>query len=162
MTSNVGVRTLNDFGGGVGFKTSNKNSEEESKYVLEKELKKKFSPEFLNRLDEVVYFKSLKKESLLKIVNIPLLDLTNRVKEMGYNLEITTKMKEFLCEKGYDSMMGARPLNRAIQRYVEDSIANKILENTLEENDTLVVDINIEKEETLIEVVKKQMVEEEV
>jgi ATP-dependent Clp protease ATP-binding subunit ClpC len=157
MTSNVGVRTLNDFSGGVGFKTSNKNQEEDAKYVLEKELKKKFSPEFLNRLDEVVYFKSLEKDSLLRIVNIPLEDLTKRVNEMGYNIEITTKMKEFLCEKGYDSKMGARPLNRAIQKYIEDSIANKLLENVLEENDTLIVDINIETEETLVEIRKKEL-----
>jgi ATP-dependent Clp protease ATP-binding subunit ClpC len=156
MTSNVGVRTLNEFGGGVGFKTSSKNDEDDNKYILDKELKKKFSPEFLNRLDEVVYFKNLEKDSLMKILDIPLSDLIGRVKEMGYVLEVSSKLKEFLIEKGYDSKMGARPLNRAIQKYIEDVVANKLLDGSLTEGDVLVVDVK--DDETFVEVIKPELV----
>lgn len=139
MTSNVGARKLQDFGTGVGFGTKTKidNLEEIRDGVINDSVKKAFSPEFLNRLDDIIVFKSLQKEEIKKIIDLPLKELTNRMLELGYKINITTKLKDFLVEKGYDEKYGARPLNRAIQKYIEDPIAEKMLESELKEGDTL-------------------------
>jgi len=139
MTSNVGARKLQDFGTGVGFGTKSKieNLEEIRSGVIEESLKKAFSPEFLNRLDDIIIFKSLNEEDISKIIDIPLLELKNRISEVGYNLKISTKLKEHLIKSGYDEKYGARPLNRAIQRYVEDPIAERMLDGDLKEGDTI-------------------------
>lgn len=139
MTSNVGARKLQDFGTGVGFGTKSKieNLEEIRSGVIEESLKKAFSPEFLNRLDDIIIFKSLNEEDISKIIDIPLLELKNRISETGYNLKISTKLKEHLIKSGYDEKYGARPLNRAIQRYVEDPIAERMLDGDLKEGDTI-------------------------
>lgn len=141
MTSNVGARKLQDFGTGVGFGTKAKidNLEDIRNNVIEESVKKAFSPEFLNRLDDIIIFKSLEKEDIKKIVDIPLNELKDRIKEMGYNIKISTKLRDHLVEAGYDEKYGARPLNRAIQKYVEDPIAERMLEGDLKEGDTIKV-----------------------
>lgn len=141
MTSNIGARKLQDFGTGVGFGTKSKidRLEEIRDGVIEDSVKKTFSPEFLNRLDDIIIFKSLGKEEIKKIIELPLNELKDRMKELGYGLSVTPKMKEYIIEKGYDEKYGARPLNRAIQRYVEDPIAEKMLDGELKEGDTIKV-----------------------
>ena len=141
MTSNVGARKLQDFGTGVGFGTKAKidNLEDIRNNVIEESVKKAFSPEFLNRLDDIIIFKSLEKEDIKKIVDIPLNELRDRIKEMGYDVKISTKLRDHLVEAGYDEKYGARPLNRAIQKYVEDPIAERMLEGDLKEGDTIKV-----------------------
>lgn len=129
MTSNVGVRKLKEFGTGLGFQTQARQdaSEDLAKGVIEGALKRTFSPEFLNRIDDVIVFNGLEKEEIFKIINITLKGLYKRVEELGYTLEISEKAKDFIAEKGYDPQFGARPLNRAIQRYLEDPLAEFIL-----------------------------------
>ena len=139
MTSNVGARKLQDFGTGVGFGTKAKieNLEDIRNGVIEESVKKAFSPEFLNRLDDIIIFKSLDKEDIRKIIELPLNELRERMAEMGYNIKISTKMRDHLVEVGYDEKYGARPLNRAIQKYVEDPIAERMLEGDVKEGDTI-------------------------
>ena len=133
MTSNVGARQVKDFGLGVGFGTAAQKSQEDKniKGVIQNALKKKFSPEFLNRIDDVVIFNNLDKNHLTKIIQLELGALQNRVKELGYSLSLSKKAVTFLIDKGYDKQYGARPLARAIQRYVEDAIAGEILKKSL-------------------------------
>ena len=133
MTSNVGARQVKDFGLGVGFGTAAQKSQEDKniKGVIQNALKKKFSPEFLNRIDDVVIFNNLDKNHLIKIIQLELGALQNRVKELGYSLSLSKKAVTFLIDKGYDKQYGARPLARAIQRYVEDAIAGEILKKSL-------------------------------
>jgi ATP-dependent Clp protease ATP-binding subunit ClpC len=147
MTSNVGARKLQDFGTGVGFGTKAKidNLEELRGNVIEDSVKKAFSPEFLNRLDDVIIFGSLGKEEIKKIVDLPINELIERTSELGYNLKITANMKKYIAEVGYDEKYGARPLNRAIQKYIEDPIAEKMLEGNLKEGDTIKVGYKGEK-----------------
>lgn len=156
MTSNVGARKLQEFGTGVGFGTKSKTegADEAAEGVIQDSLKKAFSPEFLNRIDDVIVFKSLGKEDIKKIVDIPLVEVIGRVKEMGYNLSIDETLKEYLIEKGYDEKYGARPLNRAIQKYVEDPIAEKVLENELNIGDTIVISYNTKIEDIKIDIKK--------
>jgi ATP-dependent Clp protease ATP-binding subunit ClpC len=141
MTSNVGARKLQDFGTGVGFGTKAKieNLEEIRNDVIEDSLKKAFSPEFLNRLDDIIIFKSLSEEDISKIIDIPLKELSSRLLEMGYVLKVSNKLKEHLIKTGYDEKYGARPLNRAIQKYLEDPIAERMLDGDLKEGDTIKV-----------------------
>ncbi len=129
MTSNIGVKKLKDFGQGVGFATSSRqeNADEHTKAVIDKALKAKFSPEFLNRIDDTVIFNSLEKEHILDIVEIALKNLDKRLKHMGYTVKLSKAAKEFIADKGFDPAYGARPLHRAIQRYIEDPLAEKIL-----------------------------------
>jgi len=157
MTSNIGARKLQDFGTGVGFGTKAKidNLEEIRDGVIEDSVKKTFSPEFLNRLDDIIIFKSLNKEEIKKIVDLPIKELKDRMLELGYNLTVTPKMKAYLTEKGYDEKYGARPLNRAIQRYVEDPIAEKMLDGELKEGDTIVVSFTKNKVSVTIKKPKK-------
>ena len=144
MTSNVGAKKLQDFGSGVGFGTKAKidNLEEIRNGVIEESVKKAFSPEFLNRLDDIIIFKSLDKEDIKKIVDIPVKELVNRMAELGYKVEINSKLKDFLAEVGYDEKYGARPLNRAIQKYLEDPIAERMLDGDVKVGDKLRISVN--------------------
>lgn len=144
MTSNVGAKKLQDFGSGVGFGTKAKidNLEEIRNGVIEESVKKAFSPEFLNRLDDIIIFKSLDKEDIKKIVDIPVKELVNRMAELGYKVEINSKLKDFLAEVGYDEKYGARPLNRAIQKYLEDPIAERMLGGDVKVGDKLRISVN--------------------
>ena len=142
MTSNIGVRDLKDFGAGIGFTTKAKreNEEEMMKSTIQHALKRAFSPEFLNRLDDVIVFNSLQREHIHKIIDITLGKLFARILTLGYNVELTEKAKDFLAEKGYDHQFGARPLNRAIQKYLEDPVAEEILKGEVSEGGTIMAD----------------------
>ena len=122
--------------------------------MIQDSLKKAFSPEFLNRIDDVIVFKSLDKEDIKRIVDIPLSEVVGRVKEMGYVLKIEDTLKEYLVEKGYDEKYGARPLNRAIQKYVEDPISEKVLEGELSIGDTITISYNTKIEDVKVEIKK--------
>ena len=143
MTSNIGARQLKDFGDGVGFATATRmeNAEENNKAVIEKALKKTFSPEFLNRIDDVVVFNSLSRENIFNIIDILMKGVDKRLHAIGFGLEITAAAKEFIATKGYDSQFGARPLHRAIQKYLEDPLAEEILNMNIKEGDVLVADL---------------------
>lgn len=142
MTSNIGARQLKDFGTGVGFGTKSKQDQQDelSKSVIENALKKAFAPEFLNRIDDVIVFNSLEKEDIHKIINIEIGKLYQRVKALGYDLELTPKALDFIADKGFDKQYGARPLKRAIQKYVEDLLAEEIINGNIHENDVLIMD----------------------
>ena len=142
MTSNLGARQVKDFGNGVGFGTEAVKSQESKNIrgTIEKSLKKAFSPEFLNRVDEIVIFNSLEKEDLKKIIDIELQTLVKRTNELGYKIKISKKAVNFLCEKGYDKKYGARPLKRAIQKYVEDLLADEIVKSKLNIGDAIIMD----------------------
>ncbi len=156
MTSNIGSRQLKDFGTGVGFTTPAKlkSAEDESRGVIQNALKKTFSPEFLNRIDDVIVFNSLEKEDIIRIIDITLNDVYKRVADLGYQLEITPKAKEYLADKGFDPLFGARPLKRAVQKYVEDTVAEKIIAGGMKEGEKLQVDLN-EEGEIVVETAKK-------
>ncbi|WP_428663249.1 ATP-dependent Clp protease ATP-binding subunit [Runella sp.] len=157
MTSNIGVRDLKDFGSGIGFATKAKseNQDDLMKSTIQSALRKAFSPEFLNRLDDVIVFNSLQREDIHRIIDISLAKLFNRVTNLGYQVELTEKAKDFLSEKGYDQQYGARPLNRAIQKYLEDPVAEEILKGDLREGDTLLADHEDGAENLVITVRKK-------
>ncbi len=142
MTSNIGVRDLKDFGSGIGFSTAAKrdNIEENMKSTIQSALKRAFSPEFLNRLDDVIVFNSLQREDIHQIIDITLKKVFDRITQLGYNVELTEKAKDFLAEKGYDQQFGARPLNRAITKYLEDAVAEEILKGEIEEGGTIIAD----------------------
>jgi ATP-dependent Clp protease ATP-binding subunit ClpC len=158
MTSNIGVRDLKDFGAGIGFasKAKSEGIDDIMKSTIQSALKKAFSPEFLNRLDDVVVFNSLTKEHIFKIIDISLGKLFRRITDLGYKIELTEKAKDFLAEKGYDQQYGARPLNRAIQKYLEDAIAEEILKGDLSEGDVITADYEGEGAELIISVKKKE------
>ena len=157
MTSNIGARQLKDFGTGVGFETAAQKSQSEDieKGIIEKELKKTFSPEFLNRIDDLVIFNTLDKGAIRRIVDLELNQLEKRIEKLGYGIEISDKAKDFLAEKGYDQKYGARPLNRAIQKYVEDLIAENVVANTIKEGDTIFLNAESNDSDTLDLVVKE-------
>jgi ATP-dependent Clp protease ATP-binding subunit ClpC len=142
MTSNIGARQLKDFGQGVGFSTNAQTSQTDAhaRGVIENALKRAFAPEFLNRIDDVIVFNSLGKEEIFKIIDIELASLFGRVNSLGYKIELTEGAKEFIADKGYDSQFGARPLKRAIQKYLEDPIAEEILKGELADAETMLVD----------------------
>ncbi|MBK6938271.1 MAG: ATP-dependent Clp protease ATP-binding subunit [Chitinophagaceae bacterium] len=146
MTSNIGARQLKDFGTGVGFATQSKveHEEEENKAVIEKALKKTFSPEFLNRIDDVVIFNSLSKENIFNIIDILMKGVLKRLANLGFSLELTESAKTFIADKGYDSQFGARPLHRAIQKYLEDPLAEEILNMNVKAGDVLEADADTE------------------
>src|SRR5699024_4731968 len=152
MTSNIGARQLKDFGQGVGFATTarEKQADAHSKGVIQSALKKAFAPEFLNRVDDVIVFNSLKKEDIFKIINIELKYLFERIEGIGHTLELTEEAKNYIAEKGYDTDFGARPLKRAIQKYLEEPIAEEILKGSLKENDKLIVKFDKENEEIIV------------
>ncbi|AZI23819.1 MULTISPECIES: ATP-dependent Clp protease ATP-binding subunit [Pedobacter] len=148
MTSNIGARQLKDFGQGVGFSTSAKTNQAEShsRGVIESALKRAFAPEFLNRVDDVVVFNSLGKDEIFRIIDIELKALFGRVHTLGYEIALTDNAKDYIADKGFDSNFGARPLKRAIQKYLEDPIAEEILKGELTEGDVLEIDYNKETE----------------
>jgi ATP-dependent Clp protease ATP-binding subunit ClpC len=158
MTSNIGSRQLKEFGQGVGFTTTAKVAQADSnaKSVVENALKRAFAPEFLNRIDDVIVFNSLQKEDIYKIIDIELKELFGRLLLMGYQIQLTENAKEFIAEKGFDPNFGARPLNRAIQKYLEDPIAEEILKGELKEGDTLEVDFVKDAEEVAVKVIKAE------
>ena len=157
MTSNVGARQLKDFGQGVGFGTKAKQEQvdDNTKSIIENALKKAFAPEFLNRIDDVVVFNALEKEHIHQIINIEISKLYQRVKDLGYEVELTEKALDFIADKGFDKQYGARPLKRAIQKYVEDLLAEEIINNKISEGDQIIID-KIENKETLMATVAKQ------
>jgi ATP-dependent Clp protease ATP-binding subunit ClpC len=158
MTSNIGSRQLKEFGGGVGFGTQSKKDGEDThaKSVIETALKRFFSPEFLNRIDDVIIFNSLKKEDILAIADISLNKLIVRIEQMGYKFKISDAAKGFLADKGFDPDFGARPLNRAIQKYLEDPIAEEMLKSEIAEGDTVDVDYKEGEEQLRISIGKKK------
>ena len=158
MTSNIGVRDIKDFGAGIGFATKAKKESMDDlmKSTIQSALKKTFSPEFLNRLDDVIVFNSLSREHIHEIIDITLDRLFSRIKALGYEIELTTKAKDFLAEKGYDPQYGARPLNRAIQKYLEDAVAEEILKGEMGEGDIIQADYPGEGEILIITVKRKE------
>ena len=160
MTSNIGSRQLKDFGAGVGFGTPSKdaNSQKDSKLIIEAALKRFFSPEFLNRIDDVIVFNSLEKESINKILDINLGKLITRIEELGFKFTITESAKSFLAEKGFDADLGARPLARTIQKYVEDGIAEQLLIQQTGNGDMIEVDYDkaVNADELKITTIKKK------
>ena len=159
MTSNIGARQVKDFGNGLGFETSSQKaqSREIEKGVIEKELKKTFSPEFLNRVDDIVIFNNLEKKHIRKIVDIELLKLIDRINKLGYSIEISGPARDYITEKGYDSKYGARPLNRAIQKYIEDLVAENIVNNSIVEGNKILIEKS--KKEDNLELIIKEKVE---
>ena len=154
MTSNIGARQLKDFGDGVGFTTASraKNSEENNKAVIEKALKRTFSPEFLNRIDDVVIFNQLTEENIFSIIDILMKGVTKRLHNLGLILELTEDAKKFISEKGYDSQFGARPLHRAIQKYLEDPLAEEILNLNIKNGDVLLAGLDKENSKITFEI----------
>ncbi|MBG9376583.1 ATP-dependent Clp protease ATP-binding subunit [Panacibacter sp. DH6] len=146
MTSNIGVRQLKEFGDGVGFATAARiqNQDENNKAVIEKALKRTFSPEFLNRVDDVVIFNSLTQDHIFEIIDILMKGVLKRLSTLGFGLELTPDAKSFIAEKGYDSQFGARPLHRAIQKYLEDPLAEEILNMNIKSGDVLIADLDKE------------------
>ena len=156
MTSNIGARQLKDFGQGVGFTTKAKkeNVEEYNRGVIESALKKAFAPEFLNRIDDVIIFKSLEKEDMKKIIELELQGLHKRISELGYTLKITENAKEFIIEKGFDPNYGARPLKRAIQKYIEDPLAEEMIKGEASEGDEIEVDYDKAADKIVVNIQK--------
>jgi ATP-dependent Clp protease ATP-binding subunit ClpC len=152
MTSNIGSRQVKEFGQGVGFQTAAKEANKDSFAggVIEKELGKKFAPEFINRIDEIIVFHNLKREDIFKIIDIELTHLRDRMKEMDLDFVVTDAAKDFIIEKGWDPQYGARPLKRAIQRYIEDLIAEEIMNESLKDAKTVTVDRGAADSEELV------------
>ncbi|MFT6369826.1 MAG: ATP-dependent Clp protease ATP-binding subunit ClpC [Maribacter sp.] len=158
MTSNIGARQLKDFGQGVGFGTGARK-EQESDYqkgVIENALKKAFAPEFLNRIDDVIVFNALEREHIHQIIDIELSKLFKRINDIGYDLNLTEEAKDYIAEKGFDKQYGARPLKRAIQKYIEDALAEEIVNSKLEEGDSIYMDLDKKTEELTIEIKKAE------
>jgi ATP-dependent Clp protease ATP-binding subunit ClpC len=161
MTSNIGARQLKDFGDGVGFATAARtlNADENNKAVIEKALKRTFSPEFLNRIDDVIIFNSLDRQNIFEIIDILMRGVMKRLVNLGFSMELTEDAKNFIADKGYDSQFGARPLHRAIQKYLEDPLAEEILNVQVKAGDILIADLDKENEKikfTLKDVEKKK------
>lgn len=156
MTSNIGARQLKDFGDGVGFATAAKlsTSEESNRGVIERALKRTFSPEFLNRLDDVIIFNSLSEEHINLIIDIIMKDVLKRMNTLGFSLELTDEARKFIAEKGYDQQFGARPLHRAIQKYLEDPLAEEILNHNIKEGDKAIADYDKTQEKIVFSVSK--------
>ena len=158
MTSNIGSRKLKDFGSGVGFGTAARaaNANANARSVIENALKKAFAPEFLNRIDDVIIFNVLEKEDINKIIDIELAQLILRIKDLGYTLKLSKKAKDFIADKGFDQQYGARPLKRAIQKYIEDTLAEEIINNEIAEGDTIKMDLDKEAENLSVKVERSQ------
>ncbi len=155
MTSNVGVRELKSFGTGVGFTTKSKQdqTDETMRSTIEGAMKKVFRPEFLNRIDDVIIFNELEREHIMEIIDLQLKSVFGRIEDKGYLIELSGTAKDYIAEKGYDRQFGARPLQRALQKYLEDPIADEILDGATP-GDTLVVDYDEEKDEILVSIRK--------
>jgi len=158
MTSNIGSRQLKDFGAGVGFGTSSKKAQADSnaKSVIENALKKSFAPEFLNRIDDVVVFNALEREDIHSIIDIELEKLLMRIEGLGYKLTLTNEAKDYIADKGFDKQYGARPLKRAIQKYIEDALAEEIVNSQLKEGDSIHMSLNKDKTELIIKISKSK------
>jgi len=158
LTSNIGTRQISEFGHGIGFDTQAKKStrDEQTKSILQKALQKTFAPEFLNRIDDVIMFNSLSKEDINKIIDLELKGLYDRVKSLGYTLKIATPARDFIAERGWDANYGARPLKRAIQKYLEDPMAEILIKATQQDGDTIYVGFNSAKSEIKIKIQKKK------
>ena len=160
LTSNIGTRQINEFWHGMGFDTTAKKDsrDEQTKSILQKALQKTFAPEFLNRIDDVIIFNSLGKEQINKIIDLELRGLYDRVKSLGYQLKIASAARDFIAEKGFDANYGARPLKRAIQKYLEDPMAEVLIKANLKEGDSIFVGFNSVKSEIKIKIQKKKIV----
>jgi ATP-dependent Clp protease ATP-binding subunit ClpC len=158
MTSNIGSRQLKDFGAGVGFGTASKKEQADAyaKSVIENALKKSFAPEFLNRIDDVIVFNALEKEDIYSIIDIELAKLLDRISGLGYTLNLTDKAKDYIADKGFDKQYGARPLNRAIQKYIEDTLAQEIVNSKLTEGDIITMDLDKKSNELKIKIQKSK------
>jgi ATP-dependent Clp protease ATP-binding subunit ClpC len=158
MTSNIGARQLKDFGGGVGFGTSSKAAQADShaKGIIENALKKSFAPEFINRIDDVIIFNTLERKDIQLIIDIELQKLLERISDLGYTLKLSEKAKDYIADKGFDKSYGARPLKRAIQKYIEDALAEEIVNSKLSEGDIISMDLDTEKQELTIIIEKDQ------
>ena len=152
MTSNIGTRQLKDFGHGVGFSTSSNDNKDFSRGVIQKALNRAFSPEFLNRVDDIIMFDQLSKDAIYKIIDLELKGFYQRVEALGYKLIITDAAKDFIASKGYDIQFGARPLKRAIQKYLEDEMAEMIIRATVNEGDTIIVDFDKENQKIVTQI----------
>ena len=159
MTSNIGARDIKDFGSGIGFETNAniENINENISSTIDKALNRTFNPEFLNRLDDVIIFNSLSKKDLYKIIDISLDKLYLKANELGYSINLSSKAKDFLIEKGYDPKYGARPLDRAIQKYLEDVLAEEILNGDLNKGDTITADYDPKKKSIFIKKIKPKV-----
>ena len=159
MTSNIGSRQLKEFGNGIGFNTSSKklDLDDHAKGIINKALKKSFAPEFLNRIDDIVYFRSLTQENINDIVKIELSKIILRIKELGYNAKISTQASLFIAKHGFDEKLGARPLKRAIQKHFEDPIAEMIISSEINEGDNINVGLIKDKKEINFKVIKKEI-----
>jgi len=158
MTSNIGSRQLKDFGAGVGFGTSSKAAQADAnaKSMIENALKKSFAPEFLNRIDDVVVFNTLEREDIHKIIDIELAKLLKRIEGIGYTLHLSDNAKDYIADKGFDKQYGARPLKRAIQKYIEDALAEEIVNSTLTEGDSIFMDLDADSKELTIRIEKNE------
>lgn len=150
LTSNVGQRKLNEFGPGIGFSSGNKEEKAriEGEILLKKELEKSFSPEFLNRLDEIIYFDPLSKENIIRILEVELDKMRPRFETLGIKIKITDPLRDKIAEVGYDPKYGARPLKRVLQKYVEDMVAETMIQSKINPGDTIVLDFDSKKENT--------------
>jgi ATP-dependent Clp protease ATP-binding subunit ClpC len=158
MTSNTGSRQLKDFGTGIGFNAQNnpEKKREQEKEVIEKELKKTFAPEFLNRIDEIITFNSLSKEDILKIIDIEIQKLVLRIKNIEFELELTDQARDYVSEKGYDPEYGARPLKRAIQKYIEDPLTEEIIKSNPKKGTKMVLDYDKENDRMVVSLQKEK------
>jgi ATP-dependent Clp protease ATP-binding subunit ClpC len=156
MTSNIGARQLADFGQGVGFGTKAKEEarDDNAKTVIQNALRKAFSPEFLNRVDDMVLFRSLSRDDIHRIIDLELNKLYGRINNLGYQIEITALAKDFIVDKGYDEKFGARPLKRAIQKFIEDPLAEEIIKSNLHEGDKIKIDFKEGAEELFVSIDK--------
>ena len=158
MTSNIGARQLKDFGGGVGFGTASKvaQADAHAKGIIESALKKSFAPEFINRIDDIIVFNALEREDIHSIIDIELQKLLKRISDLGYTLKLSKKAKDFIADKGFDKSYGARPLKRAIQKYIEDALAEEIVNSKLSEGDLINMDLNEKTQELTTKIEKSK------
>ena len=156
MTSNIGTRQLKDFGKGVGFHTEEISGKEHSRNVIQKALNRAFAPEFINRIDDIVMFDQLDKEAIYQIIELELKGFYQRLEQLGYTLELSVKAKDFIASKGYDVLFGARPLKRAIQKYLEDELAEMIIQATITEGDTVMVDFDEAEQKITTQIVGRK------
>ena len=156
MTSNIGARELKDFGSGIGFNTNSKKASivDNNKGVIQKALKRAFSPEFLNRIDDIIIFNNLKREDINEIIDIEMNSLLRRIASLGYTIKISAAAKDFIAEKGFDEKFGARPLKRAIQKYFEDPLSEEIITAKIKEGDTIKVDLTSDKTTLEMKIIK--------
>jgi ATP-dependent Clp protease ATP-binding subunit ClpC len=158
LTSNIGTRQIAEFSHGMGFSTTSMKSarEEQTKSILQKALQKTFAPEFINRIDDIIMFNSLSKEDINKIIDLELKGLYERVRSLGYHLKISTGARDYIAERGFDTTYGARPLKRAIQKYLEDPMAEVLIKSDLKDGDYILVGFSSSKSEVRIKIQKNK------